>query len=57
MAKKLSKTELKSITDVAKKIRQRGGVKSVEKVTHYNVKWTAAIKQAAKQVLAQRKQK
>lgn len=57
MGHKLSRNELKRITTVAKSIRQKSGVKSVERVTKYNMKWQTAIKQAAKQVLADRRVK
>lgn len=44
---KLTKTQLKAITDKAKKIRTKGGVKEIKKVTVYKKKWTSCIKEAA----------
>lgn len=44
---KLTKTQLKKITDTAKKIRTKGGVKTTKTVKVYNKKWTACIKEAA----------
>ncbi len=55
--KKLTAKELKRITQVAKAERQRSGVKSVEKVVHYNMKWHDAIRKASRKVLAERKTK
>lgn len=52
--KKLTAKELRRITQVAKAERQRSGVKSVEKVVHYNMKWTEAIRKASRKVLAER---
>lgn len=45
---KLTKTQLKSITEKAKSIRQAGGVKSKKTVTVYKKKWTACIAEATK---------
>ena len=38
MGRKLTKSELKRITEVAKMERRKSGVKKVEKVVHYNMK-------------------
>ena len=57
MGRKLSKNELKRIVQVARMERQKKGVKSVEKKINYNLKWTEAIKIAAKKVIAERKVK
>ncbi len=45
---------MKRIVAIARTERARSGIKSVEKVTHYNMKWHDAIKSAAKKVLAER---
>lgn len=55
MGRKLSKRELKRITDIAKIERKKSGVKKVVKTTVYNKKWTDCIKVAAKKVIAERK--
>ncbi len=52
--KKLTAKELQRITQVAKAERQRSGVKSVEKVVHYKMKWHDAIRIASRKVLAER---
>lgn len=44
---KLTKTQLKKITDKAKQIRAKGGVKTTKTVKVYNKKWTTCIKEAA----------
>ncbi len=44
---KLTKTQLKAITDTAKKIRTKGGIKTTKTVKVYNKKWTSCIKEAA----------
>ena len=44
---KLSKAQLKSIVDEAKKIRRAGG-KHTKTVEVYNRKWTTCMKEAAK---------
>ena len=55
MGRKLTKSELKRITEVAKMERRKSGVKKVEKVVHYNMKWQDAIRSASKKVLAERR--
>ena len=57
MGRKLTKSELKRITEVAKMERRKSGVKNVEKVVHYNMKWQDAIRRASKKVLAERRVK
>ncbi len=57
MGRKLSKKELKRITDVAKAERAKAGVKRVETKKIYKMKWQDAIKLGAKKVLAERKVK
>lgn len=50
MGKKLTRAQLKTITLVAREIRDAHGSR-VKKVTVYNMKWTDAIKHASKYVL------
>ncbi len=57
MGRKLSKKELKQITQVAKVVRAKAGVKRTVTTKVYNMKWTDAIKVGAKCVMAQRKVK
>lgn len=47
---KLTKTQLKAITEKAAKLRQAGGIKSKKTVTVtvYKKKWTACIAEATK---------
>ncbi len=57
MGRKLSKKELKRITDIAKVERNKAGVKSTKTIKVYKMKWQNAIKVAAKKVMAERKVK
>lgn len=55
MGKKLTKSQLRTICNVAREIRDDSG--SIKKtVTVYNMKWTDAIKKASKLVLKQDEQ-